>query len=93
MAQIEHAKGDGPAGRLLSRGSNACRSATAGPGVRRRSARRRGGTPSARGGVFHDVGRVVFGAAGNVIVVAGQHDLLATTGPHPVRALYCAALT
>ena len=50
-------------------------------------------TVPGEGVVFHDVGRVVFDAAGNVIFEAGPHDVLATTGEHPVRALYCAALT
>lgn len=43
--------------------------------------------------VFHDVGRVVFDAADNVIFEAGPHDVLAFVGDHPVRAFYCAALT
>jgi hypothetical protein len=45
------------------------------------------------GVVFHDVGRVVFDADGNVIFEAGPHDVLHTEGPHPVRARFCEALT
>ncbi len=45
------------------------------------------------GVVFHDVGRVVFDAAGNLIFEAGPHDVLNTAGDHPVRAAFCAALT
>ncbi len=45
------------------------------------------------GVVFHDVGRVVFDADGNLIFEAGPHDVLGTAGPHPVRANFCAALT
>lgn len=45
------------------------------------------------GVVFHDVGRVVFDAEGNVIFEAGPHDVLNTEGPHPVRARFCEALT
>ena len=50
-------------------------------------------TVPGEGVVFHDVGRVVFDAAGNVIFEAGPHDVLAAGGDHPVRALFCAALT
>ena len=49
-------------------------------------------TVPGEGVVFHDVGRVVFDAAGNVII-AGPHDLLTADGEHPVRAAFCAALT
>lgn len=49
-------------------------------------------TVPGEGVVFHDVGRVFFDAAGNV-TVAGPHDVFAAVGPHPVRALFCAALT
>jgi len=45
------------------------------------------------GVVFHDVGRVVFDAAGNLIFEAGPHDVLNTPGDHAVRANFCAALT
>ena len=45
------------------------------------------------GVVFHDVGRVVFDAEGNLIFEAGPHDVLNTAGPHAVRANFCAALT
>lgn len=45
------------------------------------------------GVVFHDVGRVVFDADGNVIFEAGPHDVLNTEGAHAVRANFCAALT
>jgi hypothetical protein len=44
------------------------------------------------GVVFHDVGRVVFDAEGNV-TFAGPHDVLNTEGPHPVRTRFCEALT
>ncbi len=49
-------------------------------------------TVPGEGVVFHDVGRVFFDAAGNV-KVAGPHDVLFSDSPHPVRALFCAALT
>ena len=45
------------------------------------------------GVVFHDVGRVVTDAEGNVIFEAGPHDIFDYVGPHPVRAAFCAALT
>ena len=45
------------------------------------------------GVVFHDVGRLVFDAAGNMIFEAGPHDVLHTEGDHPVRARFCEALT
>lgn len=45
------------------------------------------------GVVFHDVGRVVVDAEGNVTFEAGPHDVLNTEGPHPVRARFCEALT
>lgn len=45
------------------------------------------------GVVFHDVGRVVLDAEGNVTFEAGPHDVLHTEGPHAVRARFCAALT
>ena len=45
------------------------------------------------GVVFHDVGRVVFDAAGNLMFEAGPHDVLNTAGAHAVRANFCAALT
>ena len=45
------------------------------------------------GVVFHDVGRVVFDAEGNVDFEAGPHDVLNTAGAHPVRANFCKALT
>lgn len=45
------------------------------------------------GVVFHDVGRVVFDAEGNVIFEAGPHDVLNTAGDHAVRARFCEALT
>ena len=45
------------------------------------------------GVVFHDVGRVVFDAAGNLMFEAGPHDVLNTAGNHAVRANFCAALT
>ena len=45
------------------------------------------------GVVFHDVGRVVFDAAGNLTFEAGPHDVLHTEGDHVVRANFCAALT
>ena len=50
-------------------------------------------TVPGEGAVILDLGRVVFDAAGDVIFEAGPHDVLNTAGPHPVRALYCAALT
>ncbi len=45
------------------------------------------------GVVFHDVGRVVHDAEGNLIFEAGPHDVLNTAGDHRVRANFCAALT
>ena len=45
------------------------------------------------GVVFHDVGRVVFDADGNVIFEAGPHDVLNTEGEHAVRTNFCNALT
>ena len=45
------------------------------------------------GVVFHDVGRVVFDAEGNLIFEAGPHDVLNSGVAHPVRAAFCAALT
>jgi hypothetical protein len=45
------------------------------------------------GVVFHDVGRVVYDAAGNLMFEAGPHDVLNTAGAHAVRANFCAALT
>ena len=45
------------------------------------------------GVVFHDVGRVIFDAAGNLMFEAGPHDVLNTADEHPVRAAFCAALT
>jgi len=45
------------------------------------------------GVVFHDAGRVVFDADGNLTFEAGPHDLLHFTGDHPVRAAFCSALT
>ena len=50
-------------------------------------------TVPGEGVVFHDVGRVVFDAAGDLIFEAGPHDVLNTAGPHAVRANFCAALT
>ena len=50
-------------------------------------------TVPGEGVVFHDVGRVVFDAAGDVVFEAGPHDVLNTAGPHAVRANFCAALT
>ena len=50
-------------------------------------------TVPGEGVVFHDVGRVVFDAAGTPIFEAGPHDVLATEGAHAVRARFCAALT
>jgi hypothetical protein len=50
-------------------------------------------TVPGEGVVFHDVGRVVVDAAGNVIFEAGPHDVLNTAGDHAVRANFCAALT
>ena len=49
-------------------------------------------TVPGEGVVFHDVGRVFFDAEGNV-TFSGPHDVLTATGPHPVRAHFCAALT
>jgi hypothetical protein len=45
------------------------------------------------GVIFHDVGRIVVDAAGNLIFEAGPHDVLNTPGDHAVRANFCAALT
>ena len=45
------------------------------------------------GVVFHDVGRVVHNAEGDLIFEAGPHDVLNTAGDHAVRANFCAALT
>jgi hypothetical protein len=50
-------------------------------------------TVPGEGVVFHDVGRVVFDAAGDVIFEAGPHDVLNAVGEHRVRAAFCAALT
>ena len=45
------------------------------------------------GVVFHDVGRIVSDAEGNLIFEAGPHDVLHTEGDHAVRTNFCAALT
>lgn len=45
------------------------------------------------GVVFHDVGRIVSDAEGNLIFEAGPHDVLHTEGDHVVRTNFCAALT
>jgi hypothetical protein len=45
------------------------------------------------GVVFHDVGRVVFDAEGNVTFEAGPHDVLHTESDHAVRDNFCKALT
>lgn len=45
------------------------------------------------GVVFHDVGRIVNDAEGNLIFEAGPHDVLHTAGDHVVRTNFCAALT
>lgn len=44
------------------------------------------------GVVFHDVGKVVFDADGNVTFQGGPHDVLDLGGGDPT-ALFCAALT
>ena len=45
------------------------------------------------GVVFHDVGRIVSDAEGNLIFEAGPHDVFHTEGDHVVRTNFCAALT
>ena len=49
-------------------------------------------TVPGEGVVFHDVGRVVIDAAGDV-TLAGPHDVFTAGVPHPVRAFFCEALT
>jgi len=45
------------------------------------------------GVVFHDAGRIVSDAEGNVTFEAGPHDVLHTEGDHVVRTNFCMALT